>query len=170
MSIGGHMLRLGRREAGKYALSEAMAEIASLIDGGQGLAKFRELVQAQGGDTRVIDNPDMLPQARTIEDVPAESSGYLAQLNALIVAQATLELGAGRTQKTDPIDPAVGVVVHRKIGDPVHAGDVMFTIHANDEGKLARARQILQDAPVYRSRPQEPPPTFYDTITAASIR
>ncbi len=168
--IGAHMLRLGRREAGKYALSEAMAEIASLIDGGQGLAKFRELVQAQGGDTRVIDNPDMLPQARTIEDVPAESSGYLAQLNALIVAQATLELGAGRTQKTDPIDPGVGVVVHRKIGDPVRAGDVMFTIHANDEGKLARARQILQDAPVYRSRPQEPPPTFYDTITAASIR
>jgi pyrimidine-nucleoside phosphorylase len=146
-----------------------MAEIADLIASGRGLAKLRELVEAQGGDVGMIDNPDRLPQARLIEDVRADGSGYVAQLNALTVAQASLELGAGRARKTDPIDPAVGIVVHRKIGDQIKAGDVIFTIHADDESQLARAKTILQDAPVYRSRPVEPPPTFYDTITSASM-
>jgi thymidine phosphorylase len=167
--IGAHMLRLGRRDTSQYALAEAMAEIADLLDNGQGLAKFRELVQAQGGDVTMIDDPDRLPQARLVEDVLAGDRGYVAQLNAMIVAQASLELGAGRAQKSDPIDPAVGVVVHRKIGDAVQAGDIMFTIHANDADKLARARDILQGAPVYRTRAQEPLPMFYDTITSASV-
>jgi pyrimidine-nucleoside phosphorylase len=167
--IGAHLLRLGRRDTGPYALSEAMAEIAGLLDSGEGLAKFRELVEAQGGDVSMVDNPDNLPQAQIVEDVLAEQDGYLAQLNAMIVAQASLELGAGRTRKTDPIDPAVGVLVHRKIGNPVKAGDVLFTVHANDETKLARAKTILHNAPVYRKRPVEPPPTFYDTITSPSV-
>jgi pyrimidine-nucleoside phosphorylase len=169
IAIGAHMLRLGRRDTSQYALSEAMAEIADLIDSGAGLAKFRELVQVQGGDVTMIDNPDKLPQARFVEDVLAEESGYLAQLNAMIVAQASLELGAGRARKTDPVDPAVGVVVHRKIGDQVKAGDMIFTVHANDEEKLAHAKTMLRDAPVYRKRPTEPLPTFYDTITSASV-
>ena len=167
--IAAHMLRLGRRATGSYAMAEAMAEVAEMLANGKGLAKFRELVEVQGGDVSMIDDPDKLPQARIVEDVLAEESGYLAQLNAMIVAQASLELGAGRARKTDPVDPAVGVVVHRKIGDRIKAGDILFTIHANDEDKLARAREILHDAPVYRDRPQEPPPTFYDTITSASV-
>jgi pyrimidine-nucleoside phosphorylase len=169
IAIGGHMLRLGRRDTSQYALSEAMAEIADLIASGQGLAKLRELVEIQGGDVRMIDNPDRLPQARLIEDVQSDGNGYVAQLNALTVAQASLELGAGRARKTDPIDPAVGIVVHRKIGDPIKAGDVIFTIHADNKDQLARARTILQHAPVYRSRSVGPPPTFYDTITSASM-
>jgi pyrimidine-nucleoside phosphorylase len=164
--IGAHMLRLGRRDTSQYALAEAMAEIADLLDNGQGLAKFRELVQAQGGDVTMIDDRRC---RRRVRKMCWPRSGYVAQLNAMIVAQASLELGAGRAQKTDPIDPAVGVVVHRKIGDAVQAGDIMFTIHANDAEKLARARHILQDAPVYRTRPQEPLPMFYDTITSASV-
>ena len=168
IGIGAHMLRLGCQDTSKYGLSEAMAEIANLMDSGQGLAKFRELVEAQGGDVHMIDNPDRLPRARLIEDVPAEGNGYLAQLNALSVAQASLELGAGRARKTDPIDPAVGIVVHRKIGDPIKAGEVLFTVHADDEDQLARAKAILQGAPVYRNRPVEPLPAFYDTITSAS--
>jgi pyrimidine-nucleoside phosphorylase len=167
--IGGHMLRLGRHDTSQYALSEAMAETASLLDNGKGLAKFRQLVAAQGGDVTVLDQLDRLPQAQIVEDVPAAQSGYVAQLNAMMVAQASLELGAGRAQKADQVDPAVGVVTHRKIGDYVKAGDTLFTIHANDADKLARARTILQDAPVYRARREEPPPTFYDTITAASV-
>jgi pyrimidine-nucleoside phosphorylase len=169
IAVGGHMLRLGRQDTSKYALSEAMAEIADLIASGQGLAKLRELVEVQGGDVGMIDNPDRLPQARLIVDMRSDGSGYVVQLNALTVAQASLELGAGRARKTDPIDPAVGIVVHHKIGDPIKAGEVIFTIHADDEDQLARAKMILEDAPVYRNRQVEPPPTFYDTITSASL-
>jgi pyrimidine-nucleoside phosphorylase len=76
-------------------------------------------------------------------------------------------LGAGRARKTDPIDPAVGVIVHHKVGDRVTKGDGMFTVYANDEQRLARARELLLQAPVYRNREQEPLPTFYDTITGS---
>jgi pyrimidine-nucleoside phosphorylase len=164
LAIGGHMLRLGRQDSSEYALSEAMAELAELMDNGKALAKFRELVEAQGGDVAMVDDPAHLPQARITESVPAGEGGYIAQVSALRVAQASLELGAGRATKGAAIDPAVGVVVHRKVGDKVKLGDVMFTVHANDEDKLTRAKELLAKAPVYRPREQQPLPTFYDTI------
>jgi pyrimidine-nucleoside phosphorylase len=88
-------------------------------------------------------------------------------VSALLVGQAVVELGAGRAQKTDPVDPAVGVIVHRKVGDRVKSGDPVFTICANDEDRLARAKALLRQAPVYRDREQQPLPAFYDTITGA---
>jgi pyrimidine-nucleoside phosphorylase len=166
LAIGGHMVRLGRRATSEYALSEAMAELAEMLDNGKGLAKFRELIEAQGGDVSMVDDPDKLPQASIKEDVKAEKGGYVAQINALLVAQASLQLGAGRARKTDPVDPAVGVIVHRKVGDRVEEGDIMFTIHANDETLLDQARDLLRQAPVYRDREQQPLPAFYDTIYA----
>jgi pyrimidine-nucleoside phosphorylase len=167
IAIAAHMVRLGRRDRRDSGLSEAMAEVADLMDRGAGLAKFRELVQAQGGDVSMIDDPERLPRASLHEEVRADQTGFVAQVNAMLVGQAVVELGAGRARKTDPIDPAVGVIVHRKVGDRVTAGDVMFTVYANDEQRLARARDLLLQAPVYRDREQEPLPTFYDTIVAS---
>ncbi|HVO72086.1 MAG TPA: thymidine phosphorylase [Aggregatilineaceae bacterium] len=165
--IAAHMVRLGRRDRRESALSDAMAEVADLLDNGAGLAKFRELVEAQGGDVSMIDDPDRLPQARLCEELPAEQTGFVAQFSAMLVGQAVVELGAGRARKTDPIDPAVGVIVCHKVGDHVTKGDVMFTVYANDEPRLARARELLLEAPVFRDREQEPLPTFYDTITGS---
>ncbi len=164
IAVGGHMVRLGRRDESEAALSTAMAEVAALMDAGKGLAKLRELVAAQGGDPTVIDDPDKLAKARLIETIPARQDGFVAQVNALLVAQASLELGAGRAVKSDPVDPAVGVVVHKKVGNAVRANDVLFTIHANDEAKLERAKELLKHAPLIRDREQQPLPAFYDTI------
>jgi pyrimidine-nucleoside phosphorylase len=164
LAVGGHMLRLGRRRTDDYALAEGMAELADLLSNGAGLAKFRELIRAQGGDVSMVDDPRKLPRAEIIEDVLVEHSGYVAQVNAMLVARASQGLGAGRARKTDTIDPAVGVMVHRKVGDRVKAGDVIFTIHANDERKLEQARELLNKAPVYRDRELQPLPAFYDTI------
>ncbi|MBN2304868.1 MAG: thymidine phosphorylase [Anaerolineae bacterium] len=167
LAVGGHMLRLGRRDTGSRALEDAMAELEALMDSGEGFYKFREMVQSQGGNVAMVDDPGKLPRAGLMGEVPAAEGGYVTQINALLVAQAALELGAGRAQKTDPVDPAVGVVVHRKVGDQVAVGDIMFTIHANDEHSLGRARERLARAPVFRSREPEPMPMFYDTITAS---
>ena len=163
--IGAHMVRLGRRASGEYVMAETMAELAGMLDDGSALASFRTMVAAQGGDVAQVDDPALLPQASIIEDVLASESGYLAQVNAQLVAQASLELGAGRARKSDAIDPAVGVEVYHKVGDAVTAGERLFTIHANDETRLERARALLANAPVFRSREQQPLPTFYDTIT-----
>jgi pyrimidine-nucleoside phosphorylase len=164
MAVGGHMLRLGRQDTSEDALSQAMADLDELIQNGAGLAKFRELVAAQGGDVSMVDDPSLLPQARIKVDIPVEENGFVVQISALQVARASLELGAGRARKGDPVDPAVGVEVHCNVGDRVRAGDTMFTVHANDEEALARATALLKDAPVYRSREQQPLPMFYDTI------
>ncbi|MBN1680691.1 MAG: pyrimidine-nucleoside phosphorylase [Anaerolineae bacterium] len=164
VAIGGHMLRLGRQDTSTYAMAQSMTEITALMDNGAGLAKFRELVEAQGGDASMVDDPDRLPQARLRDTIHAPMSGYITQVNALLVAQASLELGAGRARKTDPIDPAVGVMVHCKVGDRVEKGDLLFTIHANDDARLARAQDYLLRAPVFRSREEQPLPMFYDTI------
>lgn len=169
IAVAGHMIRLGRRATADYALAEAMAETADLIATGKGLLKLRELVEAQGGDVRVIDQPDLLPKARLTDTICAPQTAFVAQISALLVGQASVVLGAGRERKTDAIDLAVGVVVHYKVGDRVKAGDPVFTIHANDEARLATARELLLQAPVYRDREQQSLPTFYDTITAASI-
>lgn len=169
IAIAGHMLRLGRRDKSKYALAEAMSEAAELIANGKGFAKLRELAQAQGGDVSVLDHPDKLPQARLCEVLSAEKDGYVAQVNAMLVGQASVELGAGRARKTDPVDLSVGVIVHCKVGDRVRAGDKVFTVYANDENRLARAKELLLQAPVYRDREQQPLPTFYDTLTQASV-
>jgi len=166
--VGSHMVRMGRRDTRAGALEDVMDELARLLDNGQAFAKFRELVAAQGGDVSQVDNPEKLPQASIVETIYAESSGYVAQMNALCVAHATLELGAGRARKTDAIDPAVGVVVHKKVGDWVEAGDVLFTVHANDAEKLARAKAHLHDALALADSAQAPLPTFYDTLTGPS--
>jgi pyrimidine-nucleoside phosphorylase len=162
--VGGHMVRLGRQDTRAGALDEAIAELADLMDNGGGLAKFRELVSAQGGDVSMVDDPDRMPRARLVEDVPAGADGFVAEVDALTVAQASLELGAGRARKSDPVDPAVGVVVRCKVGDRARADDPLFAIHANDEAMLARARELLRQAvTISESRPQ-PLPAFYDTL------
>lgn len=162
--IGGHMVRLGRQDTRAGAVDEAIDELADLMDNGGGLAKFRELVSAQGGDVSMIDDPDRLPRARLVEDVPAGADGFVAEVDALTVAQASLELGAGRARKSDPVDPAVGVVVRCKVGDRARSGEPLFTIHANGEAALTRARELLRQAVRFsESRPQ-PLPAFYDTL------
>jgi pyrimidine-nucleoside phosphorylase len=168
LTIAAHMVRLGRCEARPEVLGAITQELAGLLDSGAALARFRELVAAQGGDVQQIDDPDRLPSARLQERVRAERSGWVAAMDALTVAQATLELGAGRACKTDVIDPAVGVVVCKKVGDWVDAGDSLFTVHANDEGQLARAKAILAGAPLLAETAPPALPAFYGTISEAS--
>lgn len=168
LTVAAHMVRLGRRETQPDAFDAIIQELAALLDSGAALVKFRELVAAQGGDVRQVDDPDRLPAARLRETVRAERSGWVARMDALTVAQATLELGAGRARKTDTIDPAVGVVVHKKVGDRAEAGDALFTVHANDESQLARAIAVLAGAPSLGDEAPQPPPAFYGTITETS--
>jgi pyrimidine-nucleoside phosphorylase len=136
---------------------------AKLADG-SALAKFREMVGAQGGDTRVIDDPSLLPAARLQVDLSATQAGYLAKVDALAIARMAFELGAGREKKTDALDLAVGVIVHRKVADQVSEGDVLLTLHANDEAKLARAKSYFEESIAYSDTPVEPLPLFYDTF------
>ncbi len=156
-----YMLKLGRRaesvEAGK-------ALAGQLLDSGQAWEKFRELVIAQKGDVNMIDHPDLLPKARWAKDVPAPCSGYIAGMDAAEIGLTAVELGAGRAKKGEPIDHAVGVIVRGKVGDHIKAGETLFTVHANDEARLASAGKRLLAAVEWSDAPVEPLPLFYGVV------
>jgi pyrimidine-nucleoside phosphorylase len=158
------MLRLARAEKSEYAMAEMMAEAADRIADGSALEKLRMLVRVQGGDVNYIDNLALFPKASIVETLTASSDGYVAQLSALNVGLASVDLGAGRSRKEDPVDHAVGIIVHKKVGDTLTKGEATFTIHANDPHRLAQAKEYLKDAIVSSPHAVAPLPMFYNTI------
>jgi pyrimidine-nucleoside phosphorylase len=159
LHVSAHMLVLGKR-AGDLSEGRAMAE-KSIADG-SAFEKFRVLVQAQGGDVSYIDDASKFPRAQLVEEVEAPQGGYIAQIQARSVGEAAVALGAGRARKSDPIDHAVGFVIHHKVGDQVKKGEPLFTIHANDQEKLAEARDAVLSAHAFSGEPVEPLPLFYE--------
>ena len=139
-----------------------MAERA--INDGSGFAKFRELVLAQGGDVRVIDDLKRLTKAAFVESVYAENGGWASVVDAKEVGETSVALGAGREQKGDLIDQAVGIIVKVKVGDAVDKGQVLFEVHANDPRKLQQAKERLKNAVKIVNRPVEKPPYFHGVI------
>ncbi len=138
--------------------AEARAKLEDGIASGAAFAKFREIVMAQGGDVRVIDDPSRLPAARLRVPVKSQCEGYVCDVNALDIALAALRLGAGRVRAEDRIDPAVGVSDLVKIGERVTAGGVLAVIHANDEKSLAEAESIVAGAIELGEAPVKPAP------------
>lgn len=159
LHVSAHMLVLGKR-APDLAAGRAMAE-KSIVDG-SAFEKFRVLVQAQGGDVSYLDDPSKFPRAQYVEEVKSPRRGYLAQIQARSVGEAAVALGAGRARKSDPVDHAVGFVVHHKVGDRVEKGEPLFTVHANDPQRLSEAREAVLSAHVFSVDPVEPMPLFYD--------
>jgi pyrimidine-nucleoside phosphorylase len=164
LTVAAHMVCLARHDRRPEGLADARQELERRLQSGEGLARLRALVEAQGGDTRMIDEPERLPAAALVETVRAERGGTIGQVSALEVALAALDLGAGRARKSDPIDHAVGVEVHVKVGDRVEAGHPLYTIHASQPEALAQARQRLSQAIAFSETPVEALPLFYDTL------
>ena len=159
LHVSAHMLVLGRR-AKDLEQGRAMAEKA--IADGSAFEKFRVLVQAQGGDVSYVDDVSKFPRAKFVEVVLAPRSGTISQVQARSVGEAAVTLGAGRAKKSDAVDHAVGFVIHKKVGDRVGRGEPLFTIHANDEAKLAEAREAVLSAHAFSDTDVPPLPLFYE--------
>lgn len=130
LALGSQMVYL----AGKAAsLEEAEAKLKEALAAGKALEKFKTFVANQGGDPAVADDPDRLPQAAYRIEVPAREDGVIAAMAADEIGHAAMLLGAGRATKESQIDLAVGLVLNKKVGDPVRAGESLVTIHANRE-------------------------------------
>lgn len=154
-----HMLVLGK-QAADLESARSMAE--SAVANGSAWQTFRQLVTAQGGDVSYVDSPQLMENARIVETVPSPESGYLSQINARIIGEASVVLGAGRAKKGDPIDHAVGFEILRKVGDQVEKGEPLFVIHANETARLAQARQSVLAAHRFSPTPVPPLPLFYE--------
>lgn len=165
--VAGHMLAIGEMAEDEHA-GHAMAEKA--LQEGRGWSAFRSLVKAQGGDVAYIDEPDRLPSAAVIEEIPAPRSGFLKEIHARMIGETAVVLGAGRVKKGDPIDHAVGIVLHHKVGDQVQAGESLFSVHARSREDLEQVRQGLLEAHKWSDEPVEPLPLFYGVIKQSEVQ
>lgn len=172
IEVAAHMLRLAAKNMGDKGkkwrdFTVVLQFIRDQLHSGAALQKFRDMVQAQGGDVAMIDNPALLPQAKIIQRIQAERDGFIITVDAEKIAHAAFELGAGRAKKGDPIDHAVGAKVTVKVGDKVKKGDIIGTIYANQSDKLASAKAILREAIGYGDEPVGRLPLFYDVLGEA---
>lgn len=130
LTLGSQMVVL----AGKAkTLKEARGNLIDSINSGAALEKFKEFLKNQGGDPSVVHNPEKLPQAKYKIPVPAQRSGYVSHITADKIGMAAMLLGAGRAYKEDDINPAVGIVLKKKIGDRVEKGETLMTLYSDHE-------------------------------------
>jgi pyrimidine-nucleoside phosphorylase len=143
-------------------MGEGRARAAAALDDGSALEAFRRLVQAQGGDPRVVDDPvAILPRAPVVVPIQAGRGGFLAAVDAEALGRASADLGAGRRKKGDPIDPAVGIVFRPKVGDRVEARQELGAVHAASRDDADAAVRRVADALTWSDDPVEPPPLVH---------
>lgn len=144
---------------------DAFRRAAAAIDDGQALERFRGMVEAQGGDPHVADDPaGVLPRAPVVRPLLADASGTLAAVDAEAIGLASVALGAGRMRKGDPVDPAVGIVVEAKIGDLLQAGAPVGSVHARTEDDAAEAGRRVLASFTLADGPVEAPPLIHAAI------
>jgi pyrimidine-nucleoside phosphorylase len=159
--LGAEMLVLGRRAR---TLRDGAARIEAAIASGAGLRALRRCVQLQGGDVRCIDAPERLPRAPLTATLRARATGWITRLDAGAVGRGATLLGAGRLRKEDVINPGVGILFDRKVGQRVRAGDRLATVHFADRARWQAARPLLEGAITIGARAVRPRPLILDVI------
>jgi len=143
VELAAWMVKLGDQAPG---LEQARARVREALSSGAGLRSFRQVIALQGGDPRVCEDLGLLPRAARTVDLPAERDGRVARIGCRAVGHAAMLLGAGRETVDSRIDPAVGLVLHKKVGDLVVAGEPLCTVHVNDERRLGPCLERLKTA------------------------
>jgi len=162
LTLGGHMLKL----AGLADSAEAGKEkLVGLLDNGAALAKFKEMIAAQGGNPEVADRPELLPEAAEQVEVKAARGGYVQSMEAESIGIAATILGAGRETKESVVDPAVGIVLKKKTGDRVAAGDVLAVLHVNNRDKVEEVRPRVEKAYKIGAQAPETPKLIFGEVT-----
>jgi len=164
LEIAKHMVMLAGQGETWDDPQQVHQALAQTLEDGTAFDRFRQMVAAQGGDVSVIDDLTQLPSAPVQHTLKAERAGYISRLGAGRIGIAAMQLGAGRERKGDPIDHAVGLRVHVRVGDRVTPDTPLFTIHANHTDQIDPCLEILRSAIEYSDEPVQPLPSFYDVI------
>jgi pyrimidine-nucleoside phosphorylase len=143
-------------------LDEARQMLLEVIDNGKALEILKDFIKSQGGNPAVVDSPELLPQATFTFDVPSKEDGYISFIEADEVGTAAMILGAGRATKESVIDLAVGLVLHKKVGDSVKVGESLATIYSNNEN-VQNVLDILY-AHIEFSKEEITPPKLIEEI------
>jgi pyrimidine-nucleoside phosphorylase/thymidine phosphorylase len=158
LELTAHMLVLGAKAS---SVETGRVEAERVLTNGAGLQKFEAMVHAQGGDlTR-------LPKAKRNATVVSLRDGYIATIDTETLGRAAMMLGAGRQTMDDVIDPAAGLIVHKKLTDEVKRGEPLTTLHFNDDANLHEVRELVENAYEIADTPPAPTPLVHDVLTSA---
>lgn len=161
LELGSYMVLLAEKAS---TLEEARGMLEEVIRSGAAIDTLKTFLEAQGGDASVVDNPEKLPQAKHVVELEAKEAGVVSEIVADSVGTAAMLLGAGRATKDSEIDLAVGIVLRKKIGDKVEAGESLATIHSNQED-LTKVKEALYESIKVVNGDVKVPPLVYDTIS-----
>ena len=154
LELGAYMVKL----AGKGAdIEENKVKLLENIENGKGYEKFIQLVENQGGDISYIKDTNQFPKANYIENVYSQKDGYIQSMNAKAIGKIVCDLGAGRIQKEDSIDNAVGIILNKKVSDKVEKDDLLVTIYANSKEKLEEAKKNVLEVIKIENKELEKP-------------
>lgn len=159
--LGSQMVVVGEKAD---TLEEARKMLEAVIADGSALQIFKDFIEWQGGNPAVVDNPELLPQAAYQIAIEAQTSGYITYMEADEIGTAAMILGAGRATKESEIDLAVGIVLHKKVGDRVEAGEALATFYANSENITDAKEKFLSNITI-SEQAAEAPPLVYKIIT-----
>lgn len=163
LELGSHMLVLGKIAK---KLSQARGLLWDALQSGRGLSKLRELVEGQGGDSSVLDDPGRLPTSKVKLEVASPESGFLSRIDALEIGLAANSLGAGRESLGVAVDSSVGIVLDKKVGDEVEVGERVAVIHTNDQERGEGARLRVERALKVGPNKVTPPEFIIETLEA----
>ena len=161
LELAGEMIWIGGRAK---SFQEGKNIARKVLEDGSALEKFREMVRRQGGDDRIIEEPERMGSSRYSRDVFAERDGFIAEMAAQEIGRASQHLGAGRLRKEDEIDFTAGIRMHVRIGNFVKEGDVLATLYGADSRRLEEAETILEAAIRISSEPVAPPKLIKEII------
>ena len=166
LALGAQLLTVGGVAANP---EEGEAMLRCALADGSGLEKLRQLIRAQGGDESVCDHPEALADAPIVRDVAAPRAGVIARMDTTLLGYAAQELGAGRRQKTDQIDPRVGFIMRCRVGDNLSAGAPICTVYAANEDTFAGAQQMILRAVEIGDAPTPPSRLIYAMVTPQGV-
>ncbi len=150
-------------------VEEARSLLEDALNSGRGLEKLKEMIRAQGGEAGVADDTSLLPGASRILPVKAKTGGYIASVKAQEIGMSALLLGAGRATKEDIIDPGTGIVMRKRVGDPINEGDILADFYVNNDQKLDEAVKRFYDAITIEEQQPEKRPLVYGVVTEKGI-
>lgn len=152
--LSGAMIYIGKKAK---SIPEGENIAKQKIENGEAFKKFLEIVTHQGGDVNYINNPDRYPESKFRTKIKSIKSGYIKEINTYNFGMASLELGAGRRTKEDMIDPKAGIILYKKIGDKIVAGEIFCEIHTDSKSKMKTAEEIILNSIIIsKSKPQIP--------------
>jgi pyrimidine-nucleoside phosphorylase len=144
------MFYLGERTK---TVDEGRALAAEMVRTGADAKKFRQIIELQGGDPKVMDDTSRLPKAKNSLEVKTPADGYITSMMCEQIGTASVVLGGGREKKEDNVDPSVGLMVRKKVGDAVSTGEPVFTVYYNSDARMPEARKLLESSFTIASAP-----------------